>query len=228
MGNDVTTITLVDWKELTVTTSDGTPHKLFEHEFCYLLPSRTDWVPSDGPVSPLSFAMVLHNARKGHGLVLAMEDLLSGITPKNLKRGNAAKAEDLLEEVRKELAPDKPSRLRCHFLNYARHVAEYRAGVWAWETRTLARCYLLLSSGKYHYADVSVFEDLTRSPDDRSLAERYWRTFQPRTVEEGFQLEVLADSALYFPDWEEFPEVPEKSLGAWNETYGGLRHRSDG
>lgn len=148
MGDDVTTIRSVAWGELTVTTSDGSPHKLFDHEFCFLLPSRTDWVPGDRPVSPLIFAMVLHNAKKGHGLVLAMEDLLSGITPKTLKRGNAGKAEDLLEEIRKEVAPEKPSRLRCHFLNHARHVAEYRAQTWRWATRTLARCYLILSSGR--------------------------------------------------------------------------------
>lgn len=73
-----------------------------------------------------------------------------------------------------------------------------------------------------------MFEDLTRSPDDRNLAERYWQTFQPRTIEEGYRLEVLADSALHFPDWEEFPEVREESLAVWNDTHGGLRRRSEG
>jgi hypothetical protein len=218
----VTNVTSVDWEQLKITTPDGNAHQLFNHQYWYLAPSRISWVPTDRFVSPFQFAMTLHNAKKGEGVVSAMTDLLNGIAEKLPTSSNAkAKAEATLEIVRTQIAADKPSRLRCHFLNYTKDVAEARADEWGWQNRALVPCYLILSSGRYHYADVGIFEKLYEDPENRAIAESYWQTFQPNSTEEFSRLEVLADSALYFPDWENFPEVSTEALIAWDQEYGG-------
>lgn len=218
----MTTVTSVDWEQLKITTPDGNAHRLFNHQYWYLAPSRVSWVPTDGFVTPFQFAMTLHNAKKGEGVVSSMTDLLNGISENIPNSGTPkARAEAALEMVRKQIAADKPSRLRCHFLNYTKDVAEARADEWRWQNRTLVPCYLILSSGQYHYADIGIFEELCDTPDDRTLAESYWQAFQPNTSEEYSRLEILADSALYFPDWESFPEVSTEALVSWDQEYGG-------
>jgi hypothetical protein len=72
-----------------------------------------------------------------------------------------------------------------------------------------------LSSGRYHFANVDIYEKLEGRPNDVALAREYWTTFNPTTPEERANLEVLADSALYFPEWREFPKLDEAELIAW-------------
>ena len=61
-----------------------------------------------------------------------------------------------------------------------------------------------------------IYERLGGYPDDRKLASKYWEVFQPRTQTDLYRLEVLADSALYFPDWREFPTLTHDVLSAWS------------
>ena len=220
---EVSIITSVEMSRRVIKTDDGNEHELWDHEYWHLCPTKTTWVPTDGRGYALRFAMLLHNAKKAHGLVLAQEDLLAGIEPVSLKVGNAQKAEQLLEEVRKETFPTLPSRLRCHYLNYDKETAEQRAQQWGWDNRCLARCFIIRSGGFFHHADVEIFELLAHDAQNRNLAYQYWQTFHPSSPAEVTRLEVLANSALYFPDWQEFPEVDVEALALWNAHHGGKR-----
>ncbi|NMG04803.1 hypothetical protein [Azoarcus taiwanensis] len=189
---------------------------LWPQEFWYLAPARVTYTPGEGVVRPLEFAVLLHNAVKGEGLVTSLDVLLSGIEPSTEKRGAAAEAEALLEETRQSVNPALPSRLRSYFLNYDRAVAERRSATMFRDSRRLVRCYLIRNGGRYHFADVDVYERLEGRPDDRVLAAKYWELFQPKTEDELHRLEVLADSALYFPDWQEFPTLDDRVLMRWS------------
>jgi len=206
----------VDWKSLILYDKEGNEHQIFEHEFWYLAPTKITWNEKERSINPLDFAMVLHNAKNGHGIVVGMDQLLEGIEPKSLKSGSAKVAENLLEEIRKDKYPEKPSRLRCHYLNYDKKIAEKRAISWNWKNRKIVRCYLILSSGRYHYADVSVFEKLVLDQNNISLAEKYWETFLPIATEDFYNLEILADCCLYFPDWQTFPSIDIDLLMKYN------------
>lgn len=211
-----------DMSRMVITTDDGAEHELWNHEYWHLCPTKTTWTPSDGKGDLLQFAMLLHNAKKAHGLVLAQEDLLIGIKLVSLKNGSPQKAENLLEEVRKENFPNLPSRLRCHYLNYDKDTAEQRAMRWNWKDKHLARCYIIRSGGFFHHADIEIYERLARcDPQNRELAYQYWQTFHPSSPSEFSRLEVLANSALYFPDWQGFPEVDTNALEQWNIHHGG-------
>jgi hypothetical protein len=194
--------------------ADGQGLDIFPHEYWYLAPSRTNYKQGER-VSPLDFAFVLHNASIGQGKVISPENILDGIEPQPTKRGVAAEAELLLEKVRKDKYPHLPSRLRSYFLNNDRAQAELRAIDMFRGNRTLVRCYII-NGGRYHYADVSIYEQLEGRPDDIDLANKYWQTFKPSTPEEFSRLEVLADSSLYFPDWQTFPRLDFKVLTKWN------------
>lgn len=132
-----------------------------------------------------------------------------------MKLGVAAEAELLLERIRLEAFPDKPSRLRCYFLNLDRTTAEYRMRGILRGNNTLVRCYVVMNGARVHFADCDVYERLEGRPDDTTLARTYWETFQPQENEQVKRLEVLADNALYFPDWETFPTIPIESLVNW-------------
>ncbi len=183
--------------------------------FWYLAPSRTKYQCDEGRVRPLEFAFVLHNASVGHGLVPSLDVLLAGIDPKPNKGGAAADAECLLEEVRANEFPEKPSRLRSYFLNHDRSLAELRTRDMFRDDRQISLCYLVRNGGRYHFADVGLYEQLEGHPDDRALARRYWSNFMPTDPQQHHRLEVLADSALYFPEWETFPQLDHDSLLNW-------------
>lgn len=201
----------------TITSSNGTQLELFLHEYWYLAPCRTEFEPGEN-VRPLDWAMVLHNARIGKGVVTALDDLLSGITPSTLKSGAGKEAELLLEKIRIERFPEKPSRLRSYFLNYSRHVAEQREKIMFRGNRKLVRCHVVLNSAKFHHGDVEIFDKLTGRPDDENLAASYWDNFEPVTNAEFDRLEVIADSMLFFPDWEDFPVLNPDTLVAWGNS----------
>jgi hypothetical protein len=196
---------------------DGQVLDIFPHEFWYIAPAKMTYSSNDGFVRPLEFGFTLHNAVNGEGLVIGLDELLVGIEPSTSKGGVAGEAEDLLERVRKDQYPNRPSRLRSYYLNYRKDVAEFRLNMFRGE-RMLVRCYLVLNGGRYHYADISLYEQLEGRPDDLVLAQKYWETsFNPESEDEHFRLEVLADSALFFPDWDTFPTLSEEALIKWSE-----------
>lgn len=201
----------------TITSSNGIRLELFPHEYWYLAPCRTEFKPGEN-LKALDWAFVLHNARIGKGVVCALDDLLSGITPSTMKGGAGKEAELLLEKIRIERFPEKPSRLRSYFLNYSRHVAELRANSMFRGNRQLVRCHVVLNSAKFHHGDVEIFDKLTGRPDDKDLATSYWDEFKPVTDAEFDRLEVIADSMLFFPDWAEFPILNPDTLVAWENS----------
>ncbi|MDZ4290994.1 MAG: hypothetical protein U1C47_03625 [Hydrogenophaga sp.] len=202
-----------------ILSENGISLEVHPHEYWYLAPSKTKQAPGE-LVRPLDFAFILNNAKLGKGVMSALDDLLAGITPSTMKGGSSRQAELLLEEVRREKFPDKPSRLRSYFLNYSREVAEARIATMFRGNRQLVRCHVILNSAKFHHADVKIFEDLTGRPDDQALAEQYWIEFKPNTSAEFHRLEVIADSMLYFPDWESFPVLDKYELAKcqWPST----------
>lgn len=51
--------------------------------------------------------------------------------------------------------------------------------------------------------------EVVERPDDARIAESYWQEFKPVTTEEFRRLEVVADSVLFFPDWQAFSALDE-------------------
>lgn len=196
--------------------ANGEILNVLPQELWYLAPARANYSLGEGSVRPLEFAAVLHNAVMGEGLVTSLNVLLSGVEPTTEKRGAAADAEALLESTRQTNHSDLPSRLRSYFLNFDRATAEKRANTMFRGNRRLVRCHLVLNGGRYHFADVGIYERLEGRPDDRELAAKYWERFNPKNDEEFHRLEILADSALFFPDWQDFPTLDDKSLFAWS------------
>lgn len=191
------TYPLIDLDSKELTDKDNNKHRLHPHEFWYMAPKG---------------GILLHNAFCGKGLVLAMDDLLKGIPIKPNKRTSETnKVEEIFEEIRLNSFPNLPSRLRCHFLSISKEVAETRLKEWEWKNkRILTKCYLILSSGKYHLANIDKYEEAVRRGDKnlvKQLASEYW--------EKGFleanyldkRIELLADSCLYFTEWESFSKI---------------------
>ena len=196
---------------------DGKTFDVLPHALWYLAPARVTYSRGEGVVRPLDFAVVLHNAVMGKGLVTSLNTLLSDLgDPTTEKRGAAAEAELLLESTRRTSYPARPSRLRSYFLNFDRAIAEKRANTMFRGNRCLVQCHLVLNGGTYHFADVDVYERLEGQPDNQKLAHKYWEEFQPTREEEFQRLEILADSALYFPDWRDFPILEDQHLLAWS------------
>lgn len=193
-------------------------YDLWSHELWYVVPARTHYSPYDGKkVRPLEFAYVLHNASLAKGLLISPTNMADGMELKSMKSGAAADAENLLEALRQEYCPERPSRLRCYFLNRDRDVAEYRMGDTLRGNKTLVRCFLVLNGAKVHYADSRIYERLEGRPDDANLAIKYWETFEPKSEDDRRSLEIIADCALYFPDWETFPTIPFETLVKWQQ-----------
>lgn len=196
--------------------SNGEVLDLWPQEYWYVAPARTSYQRGEGVVKPLEFAFLLHNAVKGEGLVTCPDVLLEGIEPTTMKRGAGGDAERLLEMVRQRDHSHLPSRLRSYFLNYDKSVAEQRSKAMFRGQRKLVRCYLIRNGGRYHFADMDLYERLEGRPTDEVLARKYWETFIPTDEPGRGRLEVLADSALYFPDWREFQELDDHALMLWS------------
>ncbi|MEQ8417387.1 MAG: hypothetical protein RIB71_23075 [Imperialibacter sp.] len=208
----------VNLETLELIDKENNKHQLFEHEFWFLAPDISKWTEEMGHLPPTWFGMLLHNTKIGEGITPAMTDLLLGITPSTDKKDSAKLAEELLEKIRLEKFANKPSRLRCHFLNYDKKTAIYRANAWSWQNKVIERCYLILSSGYYHYGDVRIYEELTKNPENIALAETYWNTYFPSN-DDYTNLEILADSCLYFPEWKEFKEIDKESMVSYSKKY---------
>jgi hypothetical protein len=211
----------ITWTQVdsAIVNNEGVVLPLYPHEFWYLAPCRTTYSLSDGPVSPLEFGLLLHNAIIGEGLVVSMEVLLQGLPPATEKKGAGQLAELLLESVRAAEFPTLPSRMSCHYLNYDKATAEHRRDSMFRKPRLLTRCHIA-GAGKVHWANVQLYESLEGRPDDEQLARQYWQTFSPTTPEDVQHLEVLANTALYFPDWKSFPKVSNESLIQWQASRG--------
>ncbi len=191
-------------------------YDLCPHEFWYVVPNRTHYSPHDGiKVRPLEFALVLHNAALGKGLLPSPTVMYEGMVPKTLKGGSGKQAEISLETIRTELYPMLPSRLCCYFLNKDKDVATHRMADILRGNKTLVRCRLVQNSAKIHFADSRLYEQLEGRPHDKVLATRYWQAFAPKNDEDHRNLEILFDGALYFPDWKTFETIPMDSLRAW-------------
>jgi hypothetical protein len=204
----------VDFNSLILVDSDGKEHSISPREYWYLAPARTTWTAADGAISPLSFATTLHNAKIGHGICPALTDLLEGLSLRSLKRAAPLRAEQLFETVRSQHYPHRPTRLRSHFLSFDKATAERRAIEWGWQSRRMVRCHLILSSGVYHCADLRHYEQCALGLHDETLAHDYWKG--PPSDLPVDTLEIIADSALYFPDWDTFDEIDFAGAGAWN------------
>ena len=140
-----------------------------------------------------------------------MDDLLKGIAIKPWKQ------EELFEEIRFKDNPNLPSRLRCHFLSISKEVAEQRLKEWVgWKNkRILTRCYLILSSGKYHFANIDEYQEAVKEKNEnliKQYAGRYWGEGFSEAKYLDKRIELLADSSLYFPEWKKFSkmELPDK------------------
>jgi len=214
-----------------LTDQDNNKYQLHPHEFWYMAPKGD---------------ILLHNAVCGKGIVPAMDDLLKGIAIKPRKRNEEIRSKDyskskevaeqrlkkrkvekLFEEIRSKNYSDLPSRLRCYFLSISKEVAEQRSKEWKdwvnlgqwieWkDTRILTKCYLILNSGKYHFANIKEYEKTKKTNDEtliKKYAGRYWGEGFSEVKYSDERIELLADSALYFPEWKKFSkmELPDKA-----------------
>lgn len=185
-----------------LTDQDNNKYQLHPHEFWYMAPKGD---------------FLLNNAVCGKGIVPAMDDLLKGIAIKPWK-GDAKlrKVEELFEKIRFKDYPNLPSRLRCYFLSISKEVAEQRLKEWGWENkRILTKCYLILNSGKYHFANIEEYVEAAKENNEnliKQYAGRYWGEGFSEAKYSDKRIELLADSSLYFPEWEKFSkmELPDK------------------
>lgn len=200
----------------------GREWNVFPHEFWYVVPARTTFSEEEAKkVRATDFALVLHNASCGEGLLTNPSTFSSGARFRPAKGGSAGLAEELLEQVRLDEFPEKPSRFNSYYLNPTKELAEFRFNDTLRGDKRIERCYVVLDGGKVHFADMDLYERLEGRPDDKELARRYWQQhFVARTPQEQARQEVLADSMLFFPDWQSFPRVPVEVLQKWQDAQG--------
>lgn len=198
---------IVDLENLRIQTDDGLTLDIFDHEYWTLLPTEPILASGTNPRAVLRAGIAAHNIRKGNGLLIAMDDLLEGISPCFMGNGPRSSAENTLEKIRRLEYSSKPSRLRCHFLFCDHSTARQKQLEWGMSERFLTRCYVVLNSARFHYADIEIYDLITSQPSNEDLARSYWRTFEPTSATERERLEVLADSCLYFPDWQDIPST---------------------
>lgn len=198
---------------------DNEQYQVYPHEFWYVAPNRISYAREDGKVRPLEFAFALHNASNGEGLLISHTSYTGGAPARPRKGGAAGEAEDLLESIRKETYPNKPSRYNAYFLNFSKDVAEMRSRDALRGKNEIVRCLLVMNGAKVHFADMELYERLEGRPDDRELAASYWKDFEPRNDAERLRLEVVCESALYFPDWASFQKIPSEDLVLWSKIH---------
>ena len=191
---------------------DGRKHELSANDFWYIAPqggfdSLLRGLPQKKMISEIG--LTLHNAKIGEGMVLAMDDLLRSIKPAPFRTSKQAqKVEETFESIRLAYYPHKPSRLRCYFLSLSEDSAKKRQKECGWSNRKIVKCRLILSSGRFHYANIREYEEPAKneyigSKDIEAHAHRYWNKCSESNLEVN-NIEVLADCALYFPDWSTF------------------------
>ena len=198
----------IDLNHHTLTDKDERIHQLYPKEFWYMAPKGTQDKVNN---SYTELPMLLHNAHTNNGIVPAMTDLLKGIKIKTYrKKEEANTVETVFEETRFNYYPRRPSRLCCHFLSLSKEIAENRLKEWKKELKDnyiIVKCYLILSSGIFHFADITKYEEAIYNADViKEYAHSYWKGFSCASDLDK-KIELLADSALYFPDWENFPKI---------------------
>lgn len=199
--------------------SNGERFELSAHEYWYFAPIRNSYALGDGLVKPLDFGVVLHNASVGEGYVNGLDILLADLKPRSLKRGVGLDAENLLEEVRREEFPNRPSRLRSYFLNQNKQLAEQRQQNLKRQPSRVVRCSLIKQFCKVHFADMGIYEKLDGGALKPEVARQYWMEFVPKTPDEELRLEILVEGDLYFPDWQSFDVIDQNALGLWNDMH---------
>ena len=195
----------------------GNFHDLHPDMYWYAAPSRSKYSIGERNVSWQSFGFCLHNASVGEGLVIALDDLLVGVKPSTVARSLRKIAEETLEKVRREKFPNQPSRYRCFYLNSRRDIAAQRLQMeFSGQERLVTSCYLIRDSGRFHFGDVRIYDTLVGQPEDTSLAAKYWATsYMPAKDSDHKNLEILADSALYFPEWRTFTKIDPVTSVNW-------------
>jgi hypothetical protein len=194
---------------------DGSITNALPSTYWYAAPVTTRYVGPNMP--PLSWAIVLHNARIASGLHIPAKSMHASIgnAPGTLKTGPAKEAEDALEAARVRVKPAAPSRLACFFLSADQKTAEYRWRADLRGDRVIVPCRILMD-GPAHQADIRLYDRLVSSPNDGVLAERYWQWFDPSTEEDRKHVEILAGGSLYFPGWETFANLDTEEVSQWN------------
>lgn len=189
---------------------DGTFTPAIEGFAWYVAPTQLE--PSRLNFRPQDLALALNNAKYGYGRAprrtTSMRSLNScletpGAPPENLRSGQTKDAEDLLEDVRKQVCPEAPSRLECYFVSSSREVAQLRLNELRGE-RDIFRC-RILNDGNVYPADIRLFQrvcDTLRRID----AERYWAGVDLEMIDQSY-VEYLVGGSLYFPDWETLPDL---------------------
>lgn len=172
----------------------------------------TCWGPREAIDRPFwhlvvaSGGLFYNNVRAGRGALLSVSagiqaepHLENAHTPYSLTRMHDEK-ERVFEDVRRTSYPACPSRLKTLYVFDNRGFADRALAEWyssepkvAYECRVLAHSVL-------HRTDAAW---LNYSRDQwPACAHRYWRG----EMSQNPFAEVLVHGALYFPDWQEFPE----------------------
>ena len=196
----------------------GACYIVHAHEYWGLLPDRTTWLPSERLVQEHDFALLMREAVLGEGLVASMDILLEERDPRARNRQAVADAEAILERVRLDEYPDRPSRLKCHFLSPDQASLEERRTYFFRVPRKAVRC-RLVGDGGVHYADIRALHQIEARPGDLTSVRKYWQTFTPASESDQQSLEILTERALYFPDWQTFPTLRDEVLEAWRLTH---------
>ena len=188
------------------------------HVYWGLVPDRTTWLPSENYVQEHDFALMMREAALGEGLVSSLDILIEERDPRARNRQAVAEAEVILERIRLDEFPERPSRLKCHFLSADEAALEQRRSFFFRVPRKTVRC-RLVGEGPVHFADTRMLHQVEARPSDLASVRKYWATFTPADDSDRLYLEVLTERALYFPDWATFPTMRDQVLEAWRLTH---------
>ena len=108
-------MTKADLNNRVLVYKDGRIHSLSPSEYWYILPSNMECSLEQAKSSSATrnLGMLLHNAFVGKGIVLAINDLLRGIsiTTDKILLASKKRTEAIFEKIRLDHYPHQPSRL---------------------------------------------------------------------------------------------------------------------
>jgi len=209
------------WDEINSTWHEGgLALQALDGQAWYAAPTLVE--PTSPNFRPLDLAITLHNARQGCGRALPHAALMRSLNDflgipdaplETYKNGVMKAVEELLEQTRKEVAPDAPSRMACYFVSADLHTAKQRLNDFR-TGRQLYQCHVLLD-GPVQAADIRLFDKVTNSLN-RKDAEEYWLS-APNSNGSGdnANIEILVGGSLYFPEWMSFPELDRDKIAYW-------------
>jgi hypothetical protein len=181
--------------------------------YWYAAPSVVS--PSSLHQKPFSLAIALHNAKTAEGRLTPLGAMLhsANAQPETHKSGTSKDAEELLEETRKRVNSNAPSRLACFFVSSTKDIAIKRHHEIRGQ-REIVACKIMLD-GTLHVGDIRLYDDLCNRLDEEK-AKQYWQPFQFETNKVPEEhLEILVGASLYFPEWQTFPTLNVNELTAW-------------